>query len=233
MQVNIESTPQLVAERFAADLSLWINESSEKFHIALSGGSTPKILFRHWTEHSNAIDWEKVHFYWGDERCVPPDHTDSNYGVTNNLFFQPAGIPATNIHRVLGESDPETEAIRYSQIIQGQVGKHQGLPQFDVVMLGMGSDGHTASIFPDQMQLMDDDRVCGVAVHPETGQRRVTLNGKTIANAKRIAFLITGESKKEKFAGIKNQTEESNLWPATRFMQQSNATVYMDQNAIG
>lgn len=232
MQVRTFDTPQTVAEQFATDLSQWMEDSSGPFNIALSGGSTPKILFQHWAQNFQAAVWEKVHFYWGDERCVPPDNSDSNFGVTNQLFFEPSKIPATNIHRVLGESEPVAEAVRYSQLIANNLVSVNDLPQFDVVLLGMGTDGHTASIFPDQMQLLDDDEICAVATHPDTGQKRVTMTGKPIANAKRIAFLITGQSKKDKFASIQSKADDSKLWPATQFIHQENTIVYVDKSVI-
>ena len=118
-------------------------------------------------------------------------------------------------------------------MIANQVDIAKGRPEFDLVILGMGSDGHTASIFPDQMNLLDDDRVCAVAAHPDSGQRRVTINGPVILNAKRIAFLVTGSSKTEKFLGIKNNSEESKSWPATRFFRSKSTTIYMDNAAAG
>ena len=232
MKIREFSSPQQVAESFANDLGNWIKDASDNFNIALSGGSTPKILFQNWAQNSNSSDWQNVHFFWGDERCVAPDDAESNFGVTNEQFFKPVGIPQSNIHRVLGESDPETEATRYSKLIESHVAIENDLPQFDVVLLGMGTDGHTASIFPDQMQLMDDDRICAVATHPDNGQKRVTLTGNPIANAKRIVFLLTGESKKEKFAAVSNSSDESRQWPASRFMHQENTIVYLDQSVV-
>jgi 6-phosphogluconolactonase len=144
----------------------------------------------------------------------------------------PAIDPA-NIHRVFGENDPETEAVRYGELIANNLNSTGDKPIFDLVMLGMGSDGHTASIFPDQMALMTDPRICAVATHPESHQKRVTLNGPVIAAAQRIAFLITGESKTEKYLGITSGSDESKLWPATPFFLADNATIYMDQAVAG
>ena len=227
-------TPQQVAEQFASDFASWVNASTDDFHVALSGGSTPKLLFQLWASDTGPeTDWNKVQFYWGDERCVPPDDPDSNYGVANELFFKPAGIDEKRIHRVLGENDPENEAVRYSQLLTKQLKSAEDKPVFDLVILGMGGDGHTASIFPNQMSLMDDRRVCGVATHPESGQKRVTINGPMISSAQKIAFLITGSSKTEKYNGIVNQTNESQTWPATRFFHAENTIVYLDFAAAG
>ncbi len=233
MEIFTFETPQDVAESFADRIMQQLDSAVTKFQIALSGGSTPQILFKHWASFNEKPDrWNRMHFYWGDERCVPPGHADSNYGVANQLFFSPACINPSRIHRVLGEDDPAVEAQRYAELLQSQLPNVNGLPQFDVVILGMGTDGHTASIFPDQMQLLDDDRICAVATHPETGQQRVTLTGPVIANAKQIVFLITGHSKKEKFAAIENQSIESQQWPAARFFHLPNTKVYIDRLVV-
>lgn len=229
-QTRILDTPELVARQFAVDFANLVDQTVGDFHVALSGGSTPKLLFALWASSDcPRTEWSKVRFYWGDERCVPPDDPDSNFGVTRDLFFGPAGIPERNIHRVLGENDPQTEAARYGQLLENQLKSDSGKPVFDLVMLGMGSDGHTASIFPDQMSLMQDDRICALATHPDSGQQRVTITGPVIAAATRIAFLITGSSKTEKYRGIIGGTDDSKSWPATPFFLADNATIYMDQ----
>ena len=229
---KILSTPAKLAAGFANDFANIVNESPATFSVALSGGSTPKMLFELWSSvHSPQTDWSKVHFFWGDERCVPPDNSESNFGVADELFFSPAEIPTTNIHRVLGEDDPILECGRYSKLVRESLPAKNGLPKFDIVILGMGTDGHTASIFPDQMELLDSDEVCAIATHPDTGQKRVSLTGKAIANAERIAFLITGDSKAEKVAAIIKSTTESNQWPATRFFTLPQTTLYLDSAA--
>lgn len=232
MNINTLESPQEVAVSFASDLQHWIESSpAPSFSIALSGGSTPKILFKHWASGDCQM-FKNVNFFWGDERCVPPDHEESNYGVTNDLFFRPASISPNNVHRIHGEADPVAESIRYSKVLQQNVELENGSPQFDVVILGMGTDGHTASIFPNQMELMESESICAVATHPETGQRRVTLTGNTIGNAKKIVFLVTGSSKKEKFAAIRNRSPESELWPATRFMHMDNTFINIDEAVV-
>ena len=233
-ETKILSDPDAVAQTFAEDFARWVNAASGSFHVALSGGSTPKLLFKLWaSDAAPAIDWDKVHFYWGDERCVAPDDADSNYGLTSKLFFEPAAISPDHIHRVRGESDPEAEAIRYSDLLQQQLNTKGGQPVFDLVMLGMGGDGHTASIFPHQMSLMQADTVCAVATHPESGQKRITITGNVISAAERIAFLITGDSKAEKYAGIVDNSEESKLWPATTFFSLPTTKAYLDRAVIG
>lgn len=220
------STAQAFADFLAEKVS-----QKEALHIALSGGSTPKILFELLAdEYDEDIDWSRVHFWWGDERCVPPTDEDSNYKMTKERLFDGVDIKEECIHRVIGESDPVVEAERYGKEIKAQVPLQNGLPQFDIIMLGMGSDGHTASIFPHEMQLLHDENVCGVATHPESGQKRVTLNGPVINNALDICFLVTGEGKAEKVDEILHKKENYLSYPAAHFNKE-NVTWFLDQAA--
>ena len=221
---------QAVATAFAKYLAEQI-EQSTTFHIALSGGSTPKVLFKLLAEqYANKVDWKKVHLFWGDERCVSPTDADSNYGMTKEKLLDHITIPFVNVHRVLGSRKPAEEAIRYGKEIQWCLPEEGGLPVFDLVMLGMGSDGHTASIFPHQMELLTTNDICGIATHPEFGQKRVTLTGKVINHAKQIHFLVTGRSKKEKVREIFNQTGNYKAYPAAHVEK---AVWWMDEAASG
>ena len=198
--VHVFPNNQTVAEKFAEWLNQWCNQQSgDVITIALSGGSTPKVLFKVLAEqYADRMPWKKIHFFWGDERCVPPDDSDSNYKMTKELLLDPVGFPAAQTHRVLGEIDPQEAAKKYEAVILEQVQQEAGIPVFDLIILGMGGDGHTASIFPHQMELLESDQICAVATHPESGQKRVSLTGKVINQSRQICFLVTGDSKKEK-----------------------------------
>jgi 6-phosphogluconolactonase len=130
------------------------------------------------------------------------------------LLFSKIAIPEKNIHRIRGEQDPESEAEYYARLMKGALTMRQGWPCFDLVLLGMGEDGHTASIFPDQLGLLQSDHLCEVASHPVTLQKRVTLTGKVINNAKKIFFLCTGGNKAERLSEIWNKGEKGKLLPA-------------------
>lgn len=212
----IRDNPEEVAQKFAERLSEWIAESEQDiFHIALSGGSTPRLLFDLLArEYHNKFPWESMHFWWGDERCVPPDHKESNYGMTHEHLFKHIDIPAGNIHRVRGELDPQLEVRRYEQEIKDHLPKVGVWPRFDLVILGLGTDGHTASIFPHQMELLEDPNVCVLAEHPDSGQIRVSLSGKAINSARRISFLATGASKTEKYTEIEEAKGDYLSYPA-------------------
>jgi 6-phosphogluconolactonase len=196
---KIYKTPHDLAEAFALELINSIKTATEKknsFTIALSGGSTPGILYSVLAKnYGQAVDWRFVHFFWGDERCVPPDDPESNFGMASSEFLSKIDIPVMNIHRVRGEEDPSAEAVRYSTEIVMFTQTIGGLPVFDQIILGMGEDGHTASIFPSNSELLCSDNVCEVAMHPVTGQKRVTITGKVINNSDEVTFLVTGHSK--------------------------------------
>ena len=120
---------------------------NKPFYIALSGGRTPKILFEHIaSNYQDPSHWDNVYFYFVDERCVPPDHPESNYGTIYESLLRYLSLPLDNIHRMKGEEDPAKEAIRYEKLILEQVPVYNDFPCFDLVILGMGADGHTASI---------------------------------------------------------------------------------------
>jgi 6-phosphogluconolactonase len=215
MHLTISSSKEKLADEFSCQFQK-LTESREKVHVALSGGSTPKVVFDYLAENFAAkIDWSKVFFYWGDERCVPPTDSESNYKMTVDHLLSKITIPAGNIFRIHGENNPAEEAIRYGAVLDQQLSKSNDIPQFDLVMLGLGDDGHTASIFPASVQLWDSSRNCEVAIHPDSDQKRITITGKIINNAKRITFLVTGESKSEKVYEIVKQEGDFRSYPAS------------------
>ena len=233
MNTLIFDTPQAVAEAFARDLAQRI-AAADQLTIALSGGSTPKLLFDYVAAEYADIDWSKVHLYWGDERCVPPTDDDSNYKMTVTHLLSKIDMPEANVHRVLGENDPVQEAQRYGKEIEDGLPSANGLPQFDLIILGMGADGHTASIFPHEMELLDSKEVCAVATHPESGQKRVSLTGQVINNARVVTFLVTGASKAEKVVEIVNQSGDWKSYPASYIKPDSGElTWYLDKAANG
>lgn len=232
MELKVFKDKQEVAQRFSAYFAELVDGKSV-FHVALSGGSTPKVVFDVLAnEFSSKIDWDKIHFYWGDERCVPPTDDESNYKMTVEHLFSKIEIPEANIHRVLGESNPEEEAKRYGALLEDQLPSKNETPQFDLVILGMGDDGHTASIFPHEIELWNAQDHCTVATHPESGQKRVSINGKVINTAKEVAFLVTGAGKAEKVKAILEKTEGFEVYPASLVNPSSgNLVWFMDEDA--
>ena len=196
-----------------------ITESAKmkkSFSVALSGGTTPELLFSVLGDHyPNSVPWEYVHFFLVYERCVPPGNPESNYGMTSRKFLEKIDIPSSNIHRIRGEEYPEKEVSRYSEEISEYTGRRDGLPLFDLVILGLGVDGHTASIFPGNIELFNSDKICEVVVHPETLQKRITITGRVLNNAKSVTFLVTGEKKAGIVDKIINKRSSLNSCPGS------------------
>ncbi|WP_421877578.1 6-phosphogluconolactonase [Marinoscillum sp.] len=231
-EFKIFDTPQRTAEAFG-DYLMDQAAGKSSFHVVLSGGSTPKILFDYLAQKYAQSDlWKNIHFYWGDERCVPPTDDQSNYKMTKERLFDHVDIPAANIHRILGEEDPQEEAKRYEQEITNHVPVMNDQPIFDLIILGMGEDGHTASIFPHQLELLDDERICAVAKHPESGQLRVTLNGPAINAASEVVFLVTGAGKKAKINEIYHQSGDWKSYPAAHIRPVGRLFWYVDAAAV-
>ena len=233
-EIEIFPSPEELAERFAEELVGMINDSNAKekpFTIALSGGSTPKQLFSVLGDHfSDSISWEYVHFFWGDERCVPTDDPESNFRMTKKSLLDKIKIPLENIHRIMGEKDPDEEAARYSNEIVSFTREVKKLPAFDLIILGLGEDGHTASIFPGNSKLLNSDKVCEVAVNPVSFQKRITITGKVINNAKHIVFLVTGANKANVVSAIIGKKRAFD-YPAAHIEPQSGVLNWYLDNA--
>lgn len=201
------------------DLLIKLLDAYPQVNLCLSGGNTPKSLFEYWAvNHRETIDWERIMFFWGDERCVPPRDEMSNFGMTKDFLFNKIEtIKSKGWRRIHGENDPEEEAEWYSRILKTKVNQRNDIPTFEILMLGLGDDGHTVSIFPQQMELWDSEDLCVVAEHPETGMKRVSITGKVVNNAQYAVFLVTGKNKAEKVRDIiKNREALVDKYPAAR-----------------
>ena len=234
--IKVYSSPSETVQGFADYLESLVNnhaDSEGDFNLALSGGNTPQLLFEQLKlYYCDRINWSKVHFYWGDERCVSPFSKESNYGNAKRMLLEDLNVSKNNIHRIRGENEPENEAERYSNEIKKNLGVKKGFPVFDLIILGLGTDGHTASIFPDQMHLFKSDKICEVATHPDSGQKRITLTGNVINNASNVAFIITGEEKAEILSQIMNKKKKYQDFPASYINPKfGNLLFFMDQNS--
>ncbi|TWT74339.1 6-phosphogluconolactonase [Allorhodopirellula solitaria] len=233
VSTKLFADPTALAAAFAADFAAWVDaQPGVTLTVALSGGSTPKRLFELWADQfSDKIDWSRIEFFWGDERCVPPEDAESNYGVAKELLFDRISIPGENIHRVKGEASPEQECNRYEQEIQRIVpADRDGNPQFDLIILGMGDDGHTASIFPHQNEFLKSPKVCEVATHPQSGQQRVTLTGRVLDAAKKVTVLVTGAGKADVLAEVINKQGAFADYPVSH-VDAEDTCFYVDQAA--
>ena len=195
---NIYPDKDALAGAFVCEINSFLTETKESerpLHIAISGGSTPLSIFRKLAETTRKEEWSKIRLYWGDERCVSPDDEQSNFGNAKNTLIDPVELPEDHVHRIRGEDEPSSEAIRYGQLLMDHLPVEKGLPVFDWIWLGLGTDGHTASIFPHQLNLWSSKGPCVVATHPENGQKRISITGNLINEARRVSFIVSGKSK--------------------------------------
>jgi 6-phosphogluconolactonase len=194
---------QTVAERFVARANAAI-AARGAFFVSLAGGSTPKAAYALLASgYRDAIDWDRVRFFFGDERCVPPDDDESNYKTANSRLFEPLGISASHVFRIRGEDDPATAAVAYAEMLRNDVPKNAaGTPAFDLVMLGMGPDGHTASLFPGSDPYADDDLLVRAPFVEKFGTHRITLTPKVLNAANEIDVATAGPTKTAALAAV-------------------------------
>src|SRR5215510_2054995 len=174
-------------------------ENHGRFFLALSGGSTPERLYHRLVhaQSTDRFDWSHCTFFFSDERCVPPDHPDSNFGLANRTLFRPLNIETNHIHRMRGElSDPDLAARDYERLLRTVAGTMDGeWPQLDLVLLGLGNDGHTASLFPGTAAVDEHQRWVTVGHAPSDPRTRLTLTLGVINRATVVLFLVTGAAK--------------------------------------
>lgn len=208
---DINSLCDRVVQRIIQCANVAIDQNGV-FHFALAGGSTPKVVFERLAapENNNQIDWQKTHIWFGDERCVPAEHSDSNYRMANQSLLSVVSIPTTNIHRIQGELSPELAAISYAdQLGQNLPINDQGFPVFDLMLQGLGPDGHTASLFPGTPALEIDDKIATAVYVEKMDSWRVSLTFPVLNAAKNLIFLVAGESKQEILVDIFHQTDST------------------------
>ena len=208
-----------------------MNEEPDRiFNIAVSGGNTPALMFDLWAnEYLDITPWNRMKIYWVDERCVPPEDSDSNYGMMRNLLLGIAPIPYENVFRIRGEAKPVKEAVRYSELVKQQLPYRLGWPEFDIVLLGAGDDGHTSSIFPGQENLLTSTSSYVVRIHPCNGQKRIAMTGYPILNARHVIFLITGKNKADVVEEICNSGDTG---PAAYIAHHAqNVELFIDKGA--
>jgi 6-phosphogluconolactonase len=206
VDLQVYATPELAAgaaARCIVAAAAHAISSHGAFVLALSGGETPRPLYGRLAEEpfASSIDWGRVQVVWGDERCVPPDDAESNYGMARELLLDRVPLPPANIHRIRGEDDPASAAAAYEQVLRGLLHRPDGPPRtspgsrIDLVLLGLGADGHTASLFPGEAAVHDSARWVEVSRLPGDGRQRVTLTPRLLNAAAEVVFLVCGEEK--------------------------------------
>ena len=189
------------AERFVALAAAAIGARG-RFTVALSGGSTPKALYARLAAPAFAsrVDWARVHVFWGDERCVPPDHASSNYRMAREALLEHVPVPAAQVHRLRGEDDPAAAADAYDRELRTAF--PQGAARFDLALLGMGDNGHTASLFPGLSAVRETARWVVAERVDEVGMWRLTLTPPALNGAAAVVFLVAGRDKAAMLARV-------------------------------
>ena len=190
-----EEVARAAAARFV-ELARGSIEAGGLFSVALSGGSTPKRTFQLLAsdEYREQIDWTRVHVFFGDERCVPPTSSESNYRMADEALLSPVGVPEQNVHRIRGEGDAAANARLYEDELQTFF-VEAAWPRFDLVLLGMGEDGHTASLFPGTEALAEERAWVAANWVEKLSAYRITLSIPAINHAAHVIFLVTGAGK--------------------------------------
>lgn len=191
-----------------------------RFDWALAGGSTPEALYRLLAspDYASRIDWSRVHFFWGDERCVPPDHPDSNYRMARLALLDALAPPPDNIHRMDGELPPQIAAERHEAELERHFDLHVGerFPELDLILLGMGGDGHTASLFPGTPGLAERRRWVVANPIESLGVTRLSLTFPVLDAAAHVLFLVAGADKAERLAQVLSDDAVAEPLPAQR-----------------
>ena len=201
------------AEHFVA-LSAEAISQRERFAVALSGGSTPRAAYALLaaSEFVSRVEWARVHVFWGDERCVPPEHPDSNFRMAREALLDRVPIPAGNIYRMRGEAEPALAADEYQIALRTFFAN--GQPRFDLILLGMGDDGHTASLFPGTAAIHEQVRWAAAQYVEKLRAWRVTLTPVVINAAANVAFVVSGAGKAERLKQVLTGPYQPDVLPS-------------------
>ena len=201
-EIHVSPNPQALAEEAARRFAVLSREAigaRGRFVVALSGGSTPKALLRLLAlpPYRDTLDWGRIHVAWGDERCVPPNDAQSNYRMAREALLAHVPIPAGNIHRMPAENpDHEAAANDYAATLRSLFGLGEGeMPRFDLIHLGLGTEGHTASLFPGSPALRERERLVAAPWVEKLDAYRITLTPPVLNAAREVQFLVAGAEK--------------------------------------
>jgi 6-phosphogluconolactonase len=233
-RVEILPDPQTLARHVAEWMTQAALAAGRPYRVSLSGGSTPKALYSLLAsdDFRNRFPWERVSWYWGDERFVPYDHPDSNYRMTREAMLAKAPVPPENVHPVPADGTPEEAARRYERTLREAYGTatlDPARPLFDITLLGLGPDGHTASLLPGQPVLEERTRWVMAVSHgrPEV---RITMTYPAIDSSRSVAFLVAGREKAAIFNAIRGG---DSALPAARVRPVGELIWFVDRAAAG
>jgi 6-phosphogluconolactonase len=214
--LRVLDTPADVAKALADTFERAARDATQTrghFCVALAGGTTPKAAYALLAQspYRESVDWSSVHIFFGDERCVPPDHEQSNYRMARETFLEPLGIAPSQVHRMHGEDEPAQAAAAYRDELIATLGE---LPRFDLVMLGMGPDGHTASLFPGTDPLTDDAALVRAVYSNSQSQWRITLTPRVLNGARAVVFAVEGAGKAKTLAQVREGAYDPAQFPS-------------------
>ena len=231
--LRVGDTPEEAAEQCADSVIALLSEalrSAGRATFAISGGSTPKLLFSDLAK--KPFDWSRVHIFWVDERCVPPTSDQSNFKLANDTLLTPAHIPEDNIHRVYGELPPDEGGRRYLEEIRRFFQVKEGvIPVFDVLHRGMGADGHTASLFPGSPLVNDRNGIATNVWVEKMKMDRVTLLPAVLLAAKQTILQVSGADKADAVREVLEGPEDLSKYPCQIASRDRRATWFLDKAA--
>ena len=224
---ELESLSRSAAQKIV-EASVEAVSARGSFLLVLNGGGTPTRLFQLLgAEYRDQITWSKTHIFWGDERCVPPEDHESNYGQSWNILLSRVDLPASNIHRIKGELEPSEAANDYALILKQFASTPLDWPRFDLVLLGMGDDGHTASLFPGSEVNVSAPIIAVTAQYENRPASRLTLTPLVFNSARRIIFLVSGKSKSQTLASVLYGEYQPENLPAQRIRPTDGDLIWM------
>jgi 6-phosphogluconolactonase len=230
------------AGRFAELAGKYVNENGV-FTVALSGGSTPRAMYTLLAgePYSSTVPWRSIHFFWGDERCVAPGHPDSNYRMARETLLSRVPAPPENVHRIPGEIEPPRAAAdRYESDIVKALARFDKdylsagisvMPRLDLILLGMGADAHTASLFPGTDALRASGRIVVDNYVPKLSAHRITFTADAINNARNVAFIVAGADKAEALRQVIEGERRPEEYPSQMINARAGNLVWMVDEA--
>jgi 6-phosphogluconolactonase len=230
---NPEELSRAAAKMFV-ELAVEAIETSNLFTVALAGGSTPRRMYElladNEQEFRNHIDWEKTHFFFGDERHVPPDSPESNFRMANEALFSKIDLPTANVHRFLTEN---SDAAQVAELYENELKSFfsTNLPVFDLILLGLGSDAHTASLFPESPIVEEQNRLVAAPFVEKLGDFRLTLTPLLINNSSNIIFLVAGTDKAEALRNVLQGEPDPLKFPAQIVSPTNGKLIWLADNA--
>jgi 6-phosphogluconolactonase len=224
---DVENLSRAAANLFAEQAAESVSER-DRFLVALNGGNTPMRLFQLLgTDFRDQVDWINAHIFWGDERCVPPDNAGSSYGQAREVLLNRVPIPDLNIHRIEGELSTAEASKEYSLVLKAFSSPPLDWPRFDLVYLGMGEDGHTASLFPGSPVDVAEPVLPVTAHYQDRPANRVTLTPVVFNSAHMVVFMVTGEKKAITLAEVLSDRYNPEQYPAQSIKPKDGEAIWL------